>query len=78
MSYSIQDETLRKYVLEDFLNKIKNLTPIQSSKRDYKYSPYKKKRSYQILKETKLLHHKRQYLSKSQIIEFSIYIMLNF
>ena len=39
LSYSIQDETLKKYVLEDFLEKIKKLTPILSSKRDYKYSP---------------------------------------
>ena len=31
LSYSIQDETLKKYVLEDFLEKIKKLTPIQSS-----------------------------------------------
>ena len=38
LSYSIQDETLKKYVLEDFLEKIKNLTPIQSSRQDYKYS----------------------------------------
>ena len=35
LSYSIQDETLKKYVLEDFLEKIKRLTPIQTSKRNY-------------------------------------------
>ncbi len=79
LSYSIQDETLKKYVLEDFLDKIKNLTPIQSLKQNYKYTQYKKKQGFQILKETKLLHQKRKNLSKSQIIEFSIlYIMLNF
>ena len=79
LSYSIQDETLRKYVLEDFLDKIKNLTPIQSSKQNYKYLQYKKKKDFQILKETKILYQKRKNLSKSQIIEFSIlYIMLNF
>ena len=38
LSYSIQDETLKKYVLEDFLEKIKKLTPIQSSRQNYKYS----------------------------------------
>ena len=29
--FTIKDETLKKYVLEDFLEKIKNLTPIQST-----------------------------------------------
>ena len=79
LSYSIQDETLKKYVLENFLEKIKKLTPIQSSRQDYKYSPYKKKKDYQILKETKLLHQKRKDLSRIQIIEFSIlFIILNY
>ena len=41
LSYSIQDETLKKYVLEDFLEKIKRLTPIQSSSRNNKYFSYK-------------------------------------
>ena len=79
LSYSIHDETLKKYVLEDFLEKIKKLTPIQSSRKDYKYSSYKKKKNYQILKETKLLHQKRKDLSRIQIIEFSIlFIILNY
>ena len=79
LSYSIIDETLKKYVLEDFLEKINKLTPIQSSKRNYRYSPFKNKKDYQILKETKLLHQKRKDLSKIQIIEFSIlFIILNY
>jgi len=79
LSYSIQDETLKKYVLEDFLEKIKKLTPIQTSRQDFKYTPYKKKKDYQILKETKLLHQKRKDLSRIQIIEFSIlFIILNY
>ena len=44
LSYSIQDETLKKYVLEDFLEKIKKLTPIQSSRGNYNYSAYKRKK----------------------------------
>ena len=65
--------------LEDFLEKIKKLTPIQTSRQDYKYTPYKKKKDYQILKETKLLHQKRKDLSRIQIIEFSIlFIILNY
>ena len=79
LSYSIQDETLKKYVLEDFLEKIKRLTPIQSSSRNNKYFSYKNKKNYKILKETKLLHQKRKDLSRIQIIEFSIlFIILNY
>ena len=33
LSYSIKDETLKKYVLEDFLEKINNLTPILTSRK---------------------------------------------
>ncbi len=79
LSYSIQDETLKKYVLEDYLEKIKKLTPIQTATQNYRYSFIKKKKNYQILKETKLLHQKTKNLSKIQIIEFSIlYIILNY
>tara|TARA_B100000886_G_scaffold322435_1_gene265441 strand:+ start:494 stop:2281 length:1788 start_codon:yes stop_codon:yes gene_type:complete len=79
LSYSIQDETLKKYVLEDFLEKLNKLTPIQSSRKNYRFTNIKRKRDYQILKETKLLHQKRKDLSKIQIIEFSIlFIILNY
>ncbi len=78
LSYSIQDETLKKYVLEDFLEKIKKLTPIQSFDQRKKFSRFEKKKDYRILKETKILHQKRKDLSKIQIIEYSIlYIILN-
>ena len=76
LSYSIQDETLKKYVLEDFLEKIKSLTPIQSSRRNYKHEPYYKKKNRQILKETKILHQKKKNLSRIQIIEFSILFLI--
>ena len=79
LSYSIQDETLKKYVLEDFLENLKKLTPIQTNNKDYKYSTFRKKKDYQILKETKILHQKRKDLSKIQIIEFSIlFLILNY
>ena len=79
LAYSIQDETLKKYVLEDFLEKIKKLTPIQTSKNNYKYNNFKFKKEFHILKETKILHQKRKNLSKIQIIEFSIlFIILNY
>ena len=79
MSYTIQDETLKKYVLEDFLEKINKLTPIQTSVRNYNYSSFKKRKDYKILNETKVLHEKKKDLSKIQIIEFSIlFIIYNY
>ena len=79
LSYSIKDETLRKYVLEDFLEKIKQLTPIQNLEQRNKYFPFIKKKNFRVLKETKILHQKRKDLSKIQIIEFSIlFLILNY
>ena len=79
LSYLIQDETLKKYVLEDFLEKIKNLTPNQSLKKGYNNYIFKKKEDYKILKETKILYQKKKNFSKIQIIEFSIlFIILNY
>ena len=64
--------------MENFLEKFKKLTPIQSTRQSLKYSPYKKKQNHKILKETKLLHQKRKDLTRIQIIEFSIlFIILN-
>ena len=78
LTYSIQDETLKKYVLEDFLEKFKNLTPLQSSSQKFNYSKFAKKKNFKILNETKILHQKRKDLSKIQILEFSIlYVILN-
>tara|TARA_A100001015_G_scaffold265426_1_gene313777 strand:+ start:446 stop:2233 length:1788 start_codon:yes stop_codon:yes gene_type:complete len=79
LSYSIRDATLKKYVLEDYLDKIKMLTPIQTSIKNYNFSSFKKKKDYKILRETKILHQKTKDLSKTQIIEFSIlFIILNY
>ena len=66
-------------MFEDFLQKLKNLTPLQSARQNYKFSKYSKKDNFSILKETKILHQKRKDLSKIQILEFSIlFIILNF
>ncbi len=80
LCYTIKDETLKKYVLEDFLNKIKNLTPMQNTKQSYqRFQKYNKGQNYQILNETKNLHKKKSHFSKIEIKEFSIlYIMLNY
>ena len=79
LAFSINDETLKKYVLEDFLEKIKKLTPNQTSGQSYNFFQFKKNKNFKILKETKILHQKRKNLSKIQIIESSIlYIIINY
>ena len=80
LCYLIKDETLKKYVLEDFLEKIKKLTPIQNTRRNFQhFQKYNKKQDYQLLNETKTLHKKNNHFSKIQIKEFSIlFIMLNY
>ncbi len=78
LCFSINDEILKKYVTEDFLEKLNQLTPIQTAKKNHKYSFFKKKKNYNILKETKILHNKKKDFSKTQILEFSIlFIILN-
>ena len=80
MCYLIKDETLKKYVFEDFLEKIKKLTPIQNTRKNYqRFQKYKNEQNYQILHETKTLHQKKSHFSKIQIKEFSVlFIMLNY
>ena len=79
LSYSIKDEIIKKYVLEDFLEKLRKLTPIQASKQNYNNYLLKKKKDNRILRETKILHQKKENLSKIEIIEFSIlFIILNY
>ena len=79
LSYSIRDETLKKYVLEDFLEKLNRLTPYQAYKKNNSFFSFKIKKNFQILKETKILHQKRKNLSKSQFIEFSIlFLIINY
>ncbi len=79
LSYSIKDETIKKYVLEDFLEKINKLTPIQNSKESFKFNNYKMRKNYRVLKETKILHQRNKTLSKIQILEISIlFLVLNY
>ena len=79
MCYSVKDEVLRKYIIEDFLEKIKKLTPIQSTKKSFKpYQNFKRKEDYKILRETTNLHKQKSHLTKEQLKEYSIlFIMLN-
>ena len=79
IAYSIKDNVLKKYVVENFLEKISNLTPIQKSKSRSRFNNLALRKNMKILKETQILHNKRKNLSKVQIIEFSIlFIILNF
>ena len=75
LCYNIKDETLKKYILEYFLNKLKDLTPIQNFKKVF--TPYVKKK-FNVLNETKKLHREQSSFSKAEIKEQSIlYILLN-
>jgi DNA primase len=76
LCYAIKDETLKKYILEDFLSKLKSLTPIQNFKKVF--TPYIKK-NFNVLSETKQLYKKQNNFSKAEIKERSIlYILLNY
>jgi DNA primase len=75
LCYAIKDETLKKYILEDFLCKLKGLTPIQNFKKVF--TPYVKK-NFNVLNETKQLYREQNNFSKAEIKERSIlYILLN-
>ena len=76
--YGIKDETLKKYILEDFLEKIKNLTPIQSSKKTF--TPFIKygKKDFKVLNKTKQLYNEKNHYSKEEVKEQSaLFIALN-
>ena len=76
LCYAIKDETLKKYILEDFLSKLKSLTPIKNFKKVF--TPYVKK-NFNVLNETKQLYKEQNNLSKAEIKERSIlYIILNY
>jgi DNA primase len=78
LCYGIKDETLKKYILEDFLEKIKNLTPIQSSKKTF--TPFIKygKKDFKVLNKTKQLYNEKNHYSKEEMKEQSaLFIVLN-
>tara|TARA_Y100001970_G_scaffold101511_1_gene127467 strand:+ start:1156 stop:2919 length:1764 start_codon:yes stop_codon:yes gene_type:complete len=69
---SIKDQTLKKYILEHYLEKIRNLTPLQHFSR-------RRMSSYKILNETKKIAVARDHLTKEEIKEYSIlYIIYNY
>ena len=80
LCYSIKDETLRKYVLEEFLDEIKKLTPLQSNTQLFsRFKKYNQQSNLKLLNETKSLHMKKNHFSKIEIKEYSLlYLMLNY
>ena len=80
LCYLIRDETLRKYILEDFLKKISEFTPIQNFKK--KFVPYQKnyiQKNLNTLKETKDIHNQKSKYTKEILQEFSIlYLIINY
>ena len=70
---SIQDVTLKKHILEHYLEKIRNLTPLQQ------FNRRKKINSYKMLNETKKISFAKDHLTKEEIKEYSIlFIMYNY
>ena len=75
LSYTIKDETLKKYILEDYLQKIKDLTPFQNYKKRFN-SNYYKKSHYKILNETREIHKQKNNYSKQTLTEFSLLFLM--
>ena len=71
---SINDNTLKKYILENFLSKINNLTP-NVNKVSYGFS---KRTNFKMLNETKKIHMQKRYLTRENIVEFSILFIMIF
>jgi len=76
LCYTIKDEILKKYILEDFLKKISTLTPSRNYKKYFKNISNK---NFKILNETKNIYNQKRKYSKEILKEFSIlYIMINY
>ena len=72
----IQDKTLKKYILEDYLIKISKLTPLVNFNNKFKFS---KKQNLKVLNETKKIHMQKKSFSRLNLLEMSIlFIMLNY
>ena len=70
---SIKDNTLKKYILEDFLTKINKLTPNVNNKINYNYS---KRKNFKVLNKTKKIHLQKKDLTRENLVEFSILFIM--
>ena len=76
LGYTIKDETLRKYIIEEFGQKLNEFTPNTNLKKTFKSF---KKDNFHILRETKKIFKQRENFSKEKLKEFSIlFIMKNY
>jgi len=71
----IKDDTLKKYILEDFLSKINKLTPNVNFKIGPRYS---KRTNFKVLNETKKIHLQKKNLTRENLVEFSILFIMIF
>ena len=61
------------------MEKLRNLTPLQFSRQNFKNTKSIQQKNIKVLNETKILHQKKKDLSKIQIIEFSIlFVLMNY
>ena len=72
---SINDITLKKYILENFLSKINSLTPNVNSKISYGFT---KRKNFKMLNKTKKIHMQKKDLTRENIVEFSILFIMIF
>ncbi len=72
---SIKDETIKKYILEDFLSKINRLTPNVNLRKNFNFS---KKLNSTMLNETKKIHLQKRSYTRENLTEFSILFILIF
>ena len=72
---SIKDDTLRKYILENFLSKINQLTPNINNKINYSFS---KRKNFKVLNETRKIHLQKKDLTRENLIEYSILFIMIF
>ena len=72
---SINDSTLKKYILEDFLNKINKLTPNINLKFQ---SGFSKKTNFKVLNETKKIHLQKKDFTRENLLEFSVLFFMIF
>tara|TARA_Y100001958_G_C21211373_1_gene537074 strand:+ start:60 stop:1841 length:1782 start_codon:yes stop_codon:yes gene_type:complete len=71
----IKDGTLQKYILEDYLTKINNLTPNVN----LKISPsYSKRVNFKVLNETKQIHLQKKNFTRENLVEFSLLFIMIF
>ena len=72
---SIKDDTLKKYILEDFLTKVYKLTPNVNNKIYYNFT---KRKNFKVLNETKKIHLQKKNFTRENLVEFSILFIMIF